>query len=113
MSVRLEPDRVADYANRRPFAYVVSTASDNGGIRAHVIAVVVTIDGERLDCSRVGGTTRRNIATNRNVTVVWPPISGPEKYDDYTLIADGQAHIEDDLVIVVIEAAILHRPATD
>jgi len=111
LSIRVEPEHIAVHAGRRSFAYVISTKDDADGSRVHVIAVAVEIDGSQVDCSRVGGSTRRNIAVNANVTVMWPPISGTAEYDDYTLIADGQARLDHDNVIVTINSAILHRPA--
>jgi hypothetical protein len=120
LSIRVVPDQVIDHAGHRPFAYVVSTRDDASlQLRAHVIAVVVDINGAEVDCSRVGGSTRRNVATNSNVTLIWPPISrsneyaGSNEYDSYTLIADGQASVRDETVVVTVSSAILHRPASD
>lgn len=112
MSIRVEPENISDYADHRLFAYVISTKDDPSGSQVHVIAVTVEINGSLVDCSRVGGSTKRNIADNAKVTLIWPPIAGAKEYDDYTLIADGHALINDDKVIVTIGSAILHRPAS-
>lgn len=108
----MEPSRIADHADQRSFAYVISVKNELGGPQVHVIAVTVEIDGARVDCSRVGGSTRRNIAVNPQVTVMWPPKSGTAEFDEYTLIADGQAKVDGDSVFVEIDSAILHRPAS-
>lgn len=112
MSIRVVPANISDYADHRFFAYVISTKDDPSGSQVHVIAVAVEINGDHVDCSRVGGSTKRNIADNAKVTLVWPPITGSKEYDDYTLIADGHALLDDDNVIVTIGSAILHRPAS-
>lgn len=120
MSIRVVPHQVIDHAGHRPFAYVVSARDDESQqSRAHVIAVVVDIKGADVDCSRVGSSTRRNVSTNSNVTLIWPPIprgneqAPSNEYDSYTLIADGQATVRDETVVVTVSSAILHRPASD
>ena len=108
MSIRVEPQQLSDQVAVRPFAYVISTRDDN----AHVIAVVVDVSGAEVDCGRVGRSTKANIASNSKVTLVWPPVIGSNEFDEYTLIADGQAVIQGDKVIVTVSGAILHRPAS-
>jgi hypothetical protein len=108
LSIRIEPHRLSDQVASRPFAYVISTRDDN----AHVIAVVVDVSGADVDCSRVGRSTKANIASNSKVTLVWPPTTGSNEYDEYTLIADGLATMQDETVIVTVSGAILHRPAS-
>lgn len=109
MSIRVEPSQLVDHVGRRPFAYVVSSGSGESPV--HVVAVAVTLDGAAVDCSRVGGSTRRNIETQPLVTVVWPPHEDATEFARYTLIADGRASIHGESVIVEVESAILHRPA--
>ena len=76
-----------------------------------MVAVAVTLDGAAVDCSRVGGSTRRNIETQPLVTVVWPPHEDATEFARYTVIADGRASINGESVVVDVESAILHRPA--
>lgn len=109
MSVRVEPAQLVDHVGRRPFAYVVSSGSGESPV--HVVAVVVGVDGATVDCSRVGGSTRRNIGSRPRVTVVWPPHEDATDFARYTVIADGRASMNGETVIVDVESAILHRPA--
>lgn len=109
MSIRVEPARLVDHVGRRPFAYVVSSGSGDSPV--HVVAVAVTLDGPAVDCSRVGGSTRRNIETQPRVTLVWPPHEDPSEFARYTVIADGRASVQGEAVVVDVESAILHRPA--
>lgn len=109
LSIRVEPEHLVDHVGRRPFAYVVSSGSGDSPV--HVVAVAVTLDGAAVDCSRVGGSTRRNIQTQPRVTLVWPPYEDPSEFARYTVIADGRAATNGDAVVVEVASAILHRPA--
>ena len=109
MSVSVEPGEIERHLLGRPFAYVISMSAEG----AHVIAVQVELGEGLLDCSRVGQSTRRNIARNPSVTVVFPPArdGGDDQYADYSLVVDGAAVHEDERVRVRIVSAVLHRPA--
>ncbi|MFM8483676.1 MAG: pyridoxamine 5'-phosphate oxidase family protein [Actinomycetota bacterium] len=109
MSIRVEPSQLVYHVGRRPFAYVVSSGSGESPV--HVVAVAVTLDGAAVDCSRVGGSTRRNIGSQPRITLVWPPHEDATEFARYTVIADGRASINGESVIVEVESAILHRPA--
>lgn len=109
MSIRVEPARLVEHVGLRPFAYVVSSGSAESPV--HVVAVTVTLDGATVDCSRVGGSTRRNIGLQRRVTLVWPPHEDATEFARYTVIADGRASMDGETVMVEVESAILHRPA--
>ena len=109
MSVPVPPDSIEQHILGRPFAYVIST-SDAG---AHVIAIQTEFHEGHLDCSRVGGSTRRNISDNPTVTVVFPPARdyGDEEFANYSLVIDGAALDHGERILVRIERAVLHRPA--
>lgn len=113
MSIRVEPDDLADHADHRPFAYIVTVGPHDSSSRLHVMAVRVAVQGATVTCDRVGNSTRRNIDTEPSVTVVWPPLpnGGPGPHDHYTLIADGRGTVHGESVRVEVDAAILHRPA--
>ena len=113
MSIRVDPDHLAEHADLRPFAYIVTIGPNDPAFRVHVVAATVTVRGANVSCERVGNSTRRNIEANSSVTVVWPPVPNGEagSYDHYTLIADGWGSVRGDSVDVSIDAAILHRPA--
>lgn len=109
MSVPVEPESIERHVFGRPFAYVISTSTTG----AHVIAIQVELCEGRLDCSRVGNSTRRNVIANPTVTVVFPPAQdyGDDEYGSYSLVIDGVAAHEDDRFLVRIDSAVLHRPA--
>lgn len=109
MSVPVEPDAIERHILGRPFAYVISMSSDG----AHVIAIQAELRGEHLDCSQVGTSTRRNVADNPTVTVVFPPAReyGDDEYGEYSLVIDGSALHDGDRLLVEIRSAVLHRPA--
>lgn len=115
VSIRVEPERLAEHADVRPFAYVVTMGSSEDKAHVHVIATAVTVSGALVTCKAVGNSTRRNIGINSSVTLIWPPAptdggeSGP--YDRYTLIADGYGSMDGESVVVSVDGAILHRPA--
>lgn len=109
LSIRVVPERLVDHVGSRPFAYVVSFGAKESPV--HVVAVAVTLDGAAVDCSRVGGSTRRNIGTQPLVTLVWPPSDDAGEFARYTVIADGRASVNGDAVVVEVQSAILHRPA--
>lgn len=115
MSIRVEPEHLADHADSRPFAYLVTVDAQGENRRVHVVAVAVSVSGATVTCDRVGNSTRRNIEVDPSVTLVWPPAPSSTResgaYDHYSLIADGSGSVHDDTMEVIVHAAILHRPA--
>jgi hypothetical protein len=108
MSVPVDPGSIGEFMRTRPFAYVLSISVD----RIHAIAVRVEPRDDHLDCSLVGRSTRRNIAENPNVTVVFPPGHDvDDEYGKYSLVIDGSAVERGDRVLVTVRSAVLHRPA--
>lgn len=103
LSIPVEPNDIAQQLHDRRFAYVITVNGD----RSHVVALVPEVNGAVLDFSFTGKTTRRDIGVNARVTVVWPPSDSSE----YSLIADGQGSVDGERVSVVVERAVLHRPA--
>lgn len=103
MSIPVEPDEIAQQLLGRRFAYLITVNEGN----SHVVALVPQVIGAILDFESTGKTTRRDIGVNARVTVVWPPSENSE----YSLIADGRGSVDGDRVSVVVERAVLHRPA--
>lgn len=96
-------DLPAAIADRR-LAYLVTVGE---GV-AKVVAVDVVADGERLVLAGVGPGSRRHVAEQPAVTLVFPPVDVHEM----TLLVDGTATVPtDDDVVVVARRAVLHRPA--
>jgi hypothetical protein len=73
---------------------------------------VVTVDPElsegELRIASPGRGTLGNLATNPVVTLVFPP----REPHGYTLLVDGTAEVDGDLVAVAPATAVLHRPAS-
>lgn len=108
VSIPVIPSAIEPHIAARPFAYVM-TSADSG---IHVVAVRVEVCGQDIDCSRVGKSTRRNIAADPRVTIVCPPAhdDGDEHFD-YSLVIDGVARVIGEQVVVEVRSAVLHRPA--
>lgn len=86
-----------------PWGYLVTVGDD---LRAHSLAVPTNFDG-RVLWAAGGRSARHNIAARPEVTMVFPhPVQG-----QHSLIVDGIATIEDDVIVMVAEHAVLHRPA--
>lgn len=73
---------------------------------------VVTVDpeyGDRgLRVAAPGRGTLANLALNRAVTLVFPPLVA----HGHSLLVDGTAQVEGDDVVVEPRSAVLHRPAS-
>ena len=98
-----------------PFAYLI-TVDDS--YRVHTVTVEPMLrdaadgSGPLLDVGLIGGTTRENLASRADVTLLWPP---PQP-GGYSLIVDGRAEAtESDAQTVrlgvVPTRALLHREA--
>ncbi len=105
MSVKVDLDQLADAMADYSFGYLITVSDDH---HAHTIAVVpVLIDGV-LDIGEPGKTTRRNVETHADVTVLWPPHDA----GGYSLIVDGRGEPTENGMRVIPSHAVLHRPAT-
>jgi hypothetical protein len=92
------------------FGFLV-TASDDGA--SHVISLIPDIsqnpDGEvRLRLDAGGGRACRNVPSQPTVTIVFPPLPNG---DGFSLLVDGKAVVDGDVVEVTPTGAVLHRPA--
>ena len=110
MSVPVEVRDLASHvADRGSVAYLLTTGDD---ARPHAVAVVVSIDGDRLQCD-AGNRTAHNAGARPLVSLLWPA----RTEGDFSLIVDGDATIvgtgDDRRVVVVATRAVLHRPASD
>jgi hypothetical protein len=82
------------------------TGSDEG--RPHLIALRPTVDGAALRFDAGGGRACRNAIDRPEVTVLFPPHAGS---NGFSLVVDGEATVDGDLVVVRPTRALLHRPA--
>lgn len=118
MSVRVELSELAEAVAARRFGYLVSVRDDG---RVHVVALVPDVEvasepahGVSSDLAgpvrmrfAAGGTARHNAEYRPEVTVVFPPTDA----DPYSLVVDGRASVDGDVVVVEATSAVLHRPA--
>lgn len=110
MSIKVSLDELADEIGKRGAGYLLSAAGDG---RPHVMHLRFDLDGARLRAA-VGRSAARNIATQSEVTLLWPQL----EEGGYSLIVDAEATIEGDpdgdqppTVVVTPTGAVLHRPA--
>lgn len=104
MSIPVALSTLADAIARYRFAYLL-TSSDAGA--PHAVAVTPMLKGGALVIDGLGRRTRSNAAQRPAVALVWPP--GNE--GDYSLIVDGQASLDGEILSVEPTRAVLHRPA--
>jgi len=109
MSIEVPIDRLFGEIDRWGFGYLVTVSDDE---RSHLLALRPSVVGEgdarRLCFDAGGGRACRNAAVRPNVSMVFPPA---EHSDGYSLVVDGEATVDDRLVVVRPTWAVLHRPA--
>jgi hypothetical protein len=108
MTMKVELGELAERLAEYTYAYLV-TVGDAG--RAHVLAVLPELAGDRVTIGGVGTHSLANVGGNPVATLVWPPASP----DGFSLIVDGSAALgaADGEIVVTPTKAILHRPAVD
>jgi hypothetical protein len=105
VSIKLE---LSDLPNELPkwgFGYLL-TGTDSG--RPHLLALRPQFDGEVLRFDAGGGSACRNVTARPQVTAVFPPHADA---DGYSLVVDGDASVDGDVVVVRPTRVLLHRPA--
>jgi hypothetical protein len=103
MSIPVPLDELAERLAQHPWGYLV-TVRDDG--RAQSLAVPTQIvDGALV--ATVGRGTAANATARPNVTLLFPGATGA----DFSVIVDGDAHVEGDRLEVTPTWAVLHRPA--
>jgi hypothetical protein len=114
MSVKVLLNELGGEVPRWGFGYLLTTSAEG---RTHVIALVPKVvepspgdalDGALLRFEAGGGRACRNAAVQPEVTVLFPP--RPDG-DGFSLLVDGLATVEGDIVEVRPSGAVLHRPA--
>lgn len=103
MSIAVPLEELADRLTQYPWGYLV-TVRDDG--RAQSLAVPTELVEGRL-VATVGRSTAANANARPNVTVLFPGASGSE----FSLIVDGEAHVDGDRIEVMPTWVVLHRPA--
>jgi len=104
MSIPVELQNLAEIMTQYRFAYLL-TASAHGA--PHAVAVVPMLEGSVLVIDGIGRRTRDNLIQQPAVGLVWPP----REESDYSLIVDGQAAPDGEMLRITPNRAVLHRPA--
>ena len=103
MSVPVDLDALAEQVAAFPGPpYLLTT----GGGPAHVVSVDARLQDGRFAVP-AGRTTQSNAAAQPTVTLLWAPEPG----GPYSLIVDGEATVDGDVVLVAPTRAVLHRVA--
>ena len=93
------PATTAEYR----WAYLLTVRDD---ARPHVVAVSPSwVDGALV--ASVGRGSALNASARSSITLCYPPVDSA----GFSLIVDGTATVDGDLVTLTPRAAVLHRPA--
>lgn len=103
MSISVELGDLATAIAQYRFAYLLTSTE----AAPHAVAVVPVPEAGSLLVHGVGRRTRDNLLARPAVGLVWPPQSAA----DYSLIVDGQASMDGDVLRIVPTRAVLHRSA--
>jgi hypothetical protein len=104
MSKHVDLDALAEQLGNFGFAYLM-TVGDNG--RVHAVAVHPVLADGVLVISEPSHRTHANALVRPGISLVWPPAAA----SDYSLIVDGDAVLDGDIVRVAPIRAVLHRAA--
>ena len=104
MSIPVELSDLAQAITRYRYAYLL-TGTDHGA--PHAVAVSPVLQGGALLIQGVGRRTGKNLQSRPEVGLVWPPAT----VEEYSLIVDGKASVEDGQIRIQPTRAVLHRPA--
>lgn len=111
VSIEVPVERLFDEIGQWGFGYLLTVTDD---ARPHLLALIPTVHGDgaervlRFDAG--GGRACRNAAARPSVSLVFPP---SERTDGMSLVVDGEARVDGDLVDVVPTWAVLHRKAPE
>ena len=109
LSVKVEPTLIGEHLAGREFVYLITNNSE----RSHVVALRPELNNDIARFSNTGRTPLANVAANSSVTLTWPPCDSTQTHEHakYSVVADGIAHLDGDIIVVTITNAVLHRPA--
>jgi len=100
MSIAVGLDELRnEIAKRGDAAFIITT----GETSPHVVSARIAWDGDMITAG-AGKTTSSNIAARPVLSLLWP-----STFDDYSLIVDGTATVDADVLRVVPTRAVLHR----
>ena len=100
MSIAVALDELrSEITKRGDAAFLVTT----NGTSPHIVSVRVAWDDDTITAG-AGSTTGKNVGERPVVSLLWP-----SSFDDYSLIVDGSASIDADVVRIAPTRAVLHR----
>ena len=105
MSIPVDVADLAEALEDYGYAYLLTVRDDQ---RPHVVAVTPSWDRQEL-AMPVGRGTAKNAAARASVTLCYPPAEP----GGYSLIVDGTAEVENDVVRIRPTTAVRHRPAPE
>ncbi len=112
VSIEVPIDQLLDDVGRWGAGYLLPV-SDAGGV--HLLAlrpsVVATPAGRVLRLDGGGGRACRNAAARPDVTLVFPPGDDTGAPEGMSLVVDGTAAVDGDLIDIRPTWAVLHRKA--
>jgi hypothetical protein len=106
MSQSVELHNLQEEVRRFGSTPYLLTVSDDG--RPHATVVEVALDATTL-VAGVGSRTAANAGARPQVSLLWPPVDD----EGFSLIVDGWAEVDGELVRVHPDRAVLHRRRAD
>ena len=109
VSIEVPIPQLFDEIERWGFGYLLTVSDDE---RTHLLALTPAVHGEgddrvlRFDAG--GGRACRHAAVRPSVSAVFPPTADS---DGMSLVVDGEASVDGDVVDVRPTRALLHRKA--
>ena len=109
LSVKIEPTHIVEHLAGREFVYLITNSNE----RSHVVALRPLMTQNIARFANTGRTPLANVGANSSVTLTWPPCDSTQTHEHakYSVVADGAARLDGDVIVVTITNAVLHRPA--
>lgn len=108
LSVKIEPSLISEHLAGREFVYLIT----NNRERSHVVALRPVLTNNIAHFANTGRTPLANVVANSSVTLTWPPCDATQTHEHakYSVVADGIATVEGDVIVATITNAVFHRP---
>jgi hypothetical protein len=104
VSVPVPLAELAAAVHARGPGYLLTVGDD---LRARISALEARVVLGEVVAGGAGRGARANLTARPDVTLLWPPLEP----GGMSLIVDGRARLEDDVVVVAPTWAVLHRAA--
>jgi hypothetical protein len=104
VSVAVPLDELAAEVERRGPGYLLTVGDDQ---RTRIAALDIRARGGVLVATGTGPGAQANLVARPDVTLLWPPVD----HGGMSLIVDGRARLDGELVVITPTWAVLHRTA--